>query len=85
MVKSLFKLLLALVPLSGLDVHATPITHPTRADDKAIQTRSSGYQNAVYFANWDIYGRNYQPQSLPVSEMSYVLYAFANLQSTGEV
>ncbi|ROV89440.1 hypothetical protein VMCG_10216 [Cytospora schulzeri] len=47
--------------------------------------RSSGYQNSVYFTNWGIYGRNYQPQQLPASEVSIVLYAFANLQSSGEV
>lgn len=32
-----------------------------------------------------IYGRNYQPAQLPASELSIVLYAFANLQSNGQV
>lgn len=32
-----------------------------------------------------IYGRNYQPAQLPASELSIVLYAFANLQSNGLV
>ncbi|KAL1867067.1 Chitinase 4 [Diaporthe australafricana] len=50
-----------------------------------VDKRASGYQNTVYFTNWGIYGRNYQPQSLPANQLSVVLYAFANLQSSGEV
>lgn len=52
---------------------------------KQVTKRASGYQNSVYFTNWAIYGRDYQPQQLPASEISIVIYAFANLQSTGEV
>ncbi|KAI1291665.1 chitinase [Xylaria venustula] len=32
-----------------------------------------------------VYGRNYKPAQLPASQITHALYAFANLQSTGEV
>ncbi|KAK2597756.1 hypothetical protein N8I77_012520 [Diaporthe amygdali] len=71
---SLFTSILALAPWLA---SSSPIAQ--------VDKRASGYQNTVYFTNWGIYGRNYQPQSLPANELSIVLYAFANLQSSGEV
>ncbi|KAI1763714.1 glycoside hydrolase family 18 protein [Hypoxylon sp. FL1150] len=50
-----------------------------------IQKRASSFQNTVYFTNWGIYGRNYQPAQLPASQISLVLYSFLNLQADGTV
>ncbi|KAF3342230.1 Microsomal signal peptidase subunit 3 [Verticillium dahliae VDG2] len=50
-----------------------------------ISRAANGYQNAVYFPNWAIYGRNYQPQNIPASQVTQVLYAFLNLRASGEV
>ncbi|KAM0549097.1 hypothetical protein ACHAPJ_009552 [Fusarium lateritium] len=44
-----------------------------------------GYANSVYFANWDIYARNFQPQDLDASHISHVLYAFMNVTPDGTV
>ncbi|TGJ80710.1 hypothetical protein E0Z10_g8056 [Xylaria hypoxylon] len=50
-----------------------------------ITERAANFKNLVYFTNWGIYGRNYQPAQLPVSQLNQVLYAFANLRSDGTV
>ncbi|KAI1211415.1 glycoside hydrolase family 18 protein [Annulohypoxylon truncatum] len=50
-----------------------------------VEKRASSFQNTVYFTNWGIYGRNYQPAQLPASQINRVLYSFANLQSDGTV
>ncbi|KAI0553193.1 endochitinase [Xylaria curta] len=50
-----------------------------------ITERAANFKNLVYFTNWGIYGRNYQPAQLPVSQLNQVLYAFANFRSDGTV
>ncbi|KAH9908933.1 glycoside hydrolase superfamily [Xylariomycetidae sp. FL2044] len=42
-----------------------------------------GYKNAVYFTNWGT--KDYQPQELPVSELTHILYAFADIGANGTV
>ncbi|KAI1499166.1 glycoside hydrolase superfamily [Biscogniauxia marginata] len=42
-----------------------------------------GFKNAVYFTNWGT--SRYQPQELPVSELTHILYAFADIGPNGTV
>lgn len=46
---------------------------------------AGGYKNAAYYVNWAIYGRNYQPQQIPATKLTHVIYAFANIQTDGTV
>ncbi|KAH6888747.1 chitinase [Thelonectria olida] len=50
-----------------------------------VQKRADEYTNAVYFTNWGIYGRNFQPADLSASEISHVLYSFMNVKADGTV
>ncbi|KAJ4243459.1 Chitinase 4 [Fusarium torreyae] len=53
--------------------------------DNEVSDLAAPYVNAVYFTNWGIYGRNYQPQNLPASQLTHVLYAFMNVRADGTV
>jgi chitinase len=84
--KSFFTTSMALLAcLKGAWGSPTPIL-AERADLEVPKvTRANGPINAVYFTNWGIYGRNYQPADLPASTISHVLYSFMNLRADGTV
>ncbi|KAH6876886.1 chitinase [Thelonectria olida] len=63
--------------LLGSEVATTPLVD--------VPKRAVGYTNAVYFVNWGIYQRNYQPQALPASHLTHVIYAFMNVRADGTV
>ncbi|KAI1387311.1 glycoside hydrolase family 18 protein [Hypoxylon trugodes] len=71
-----FKSLAALLLQASVAL-SSPIT--------AVEKRASSFSNTVYFTNWGIYGRNYQPAQLPANQISRVLYSFANLRTDGTV
>ncbi|OTA96942.1 glycoside hydrolase family 18 protein [Hypoxylon sp. CO27-5] len=43
-----------------------------------------GFKNAVYFTNWGV-NTGFHPQELPVSELTHILYAFADIGPDGTV
>ncbi|CEI70009.1 unnamed protein product [Fusarium venenatum] len=46
---------------------------------------TKNHVNAVYFTNWGTYGRYFQPQDLPASQITQVLFAFLNVKPDGTV
>ncbi|KAF4454270.1 Chitinase 1 [Fusarium austroafricanum] len=65
----------------ALDDMTSNITIPdlvVPAGEDEVSEEATGRVNAVYFTNWGIYGRNYQPANLPASQLTHVLYAFMN-------
>ncbi len=45
----------------------------------------SGKQVVGYFAEWGIYGRNYNVMDIPADKLTVVNYAFAKINASGEV
>ncbi|KAK4163357.1 glycoside hydrolase superfamily [Cladorrhinum sp. PSN259] len=75
---------LAALSFCTLLVQATPVPHNENHVD-VDKRQTSVYKNIVYFTNWGIYGRDYQPAQLPASKITHVLYSFANICPSGEV
>ncbi|KAG4257686.1 chitinase 1 [Fusarium proliferatum] len=66
-------------------IHARSLT---AHKDSLLETRDekvSEYVNAVYFTNWGIYERDYQPKDLPASQITHLLYAFMGVSADGTV
>ena len=53
--------------------------------DNAVEKRGGEYVNSVYFTNWGIYGRNFQPADLILSDITHIFYSFMNLRADGTV
>jgi chitinase len=58
---------------------------PSELAQRATTAAFTGFNNVAYFVDWAIYGRNYQPQQLPINTLTHVLLAFADLRSDGTV
>ncbi|KAG2136242.1 glycoside hydrolase superfamily [Suillus cothurnatus] len=57
---------------------------PALSDTPEMQGR--GKYSVGYFVNWGIYGRKFQPSSIPAQDLTHILYAFADLRpDLGEV
>ncbi|CAM1503408.1 Fc.00g081840.m01.CDS01 [Cosmosporella sp. VM-42] len=56
--------------LSGLDLESPGLIKNFGHSERAVD-----YINAVYFVNWGIYQRGYQPRDLPTSQITHVMYS----------
>ncbi|KAM0193408.1 hypothetical protein ACHAPA_004401 [Fusarium lateritium] len=72
-----------MVALDDMTSNIPDLVVPEGSDE--VSEQATGYVNAVYFTNWGIYGRNYQPQDLPASQLTHVIYAFMNVRADGTV
>ncbi|KAI0009748.1 glycoside hydrolase superfamily [Xylariaceae sp. FL0662B] len=77
-------------PIPGTSASPSTQAPPRPTDPFGITPPSPpgpfrGFKNAVYFTNWGTYTSGYQPQELPVSELTHIIYAFADIDVNGTV
>ncbi|THH28885.1 hypothetical protein EUX98_g5303 [Antrodiella citrinella] len=55
-------------------------------EPQVIHKRSGAKVQAAYFTNWGIYGANFQPTNITPSDLTHILYAFADVSpDTGTI
>ncbi|KAI0275863.1 glycoside hydrolase superfamily [Russula aff. rugulosa BPL654] len=58
----------------------------SNAKPHVIQKRANGKVQAAYFSNWGIYGANFQPTDIIPSDLTHIIYAFADVNpSSGSI
>ncbi|KAG9311364.1 glycoside hydrolase family 18 and carbohydrate-binding module family 5 protein [Chiua virens] len=83
-----FKLLPILTLISALvSSHAASTLTAISDSFNSTQRREPvSYVQAAYFTNWGIYGANFQPTDIDPSQLTHILYAFADVSpETGGV
>jgi chitinase len=66
--------------------HEFPVEkNPTINRIASNEVRATGGRvNAAYFTNWSIYGAGFNPKNVPASDLTHIIYAFADVdQSSG--
>ncbi|EEP81510.1 endochitinase 1 [Uncinocarpus reesii 1704] len=65
---------------------AAAVPNTSAALNIPAPSNPTGFKTVAYFTNWGIYGRNYQPNDIPASHVTHILYSFANIRGdSGEV
>lgn len=75
--------------LAVITVSTTAPGYPSNTNIAAepkpeIESRD-GYRSIAYFGNWDIYARKFFPQQIPASQLTHLLYSFADNREDGTV
>lgn len=58
---------------------------PAKADSNGLGPTEVHNKIVAYFADWDIYGRNYQVTDIDASKVTQINYAFAAIDNNGEI
>ncbi|KAF2851137.1 glycoside hydrolase family 18 protein [Plenodomus tracheiphilus IPT5] len=75
--------------LAIVTVSSTAPGYPTNtniaAEPKTDLEPRAGYRSLAYFGNWDIYARKFFPQQIPASQLTHLLYSFADNREDGTI